>query len=97
MVNYNPLEGALLQLLQLLLLLLFLGRSTNPAWFLVYYCWEDATRPGLLHHQDSAGVQEVACEVLLVHRLAKDYMVTSWDPDLFRWRWEREMWAQDLS
>ena len=73
MVYYNPLEGALLQLLQLLLLLLFLERSSNPAWVLVYYCWEDASRPGLLQHQECAGAHEVAGMVLLEHKSAKDY------------------------
>ena len=64
LVHHNPLEEALLQLTQLLLLPLLLG-DINPAWVLGNYSDKDAARSGPLHQQDSGACLEVASGMLL--------------------------------
>ena len=57
----------------------------------------DAARTGLndlVVYYRRAG--EVALLLLLELRLPTDYMLTSWDPDLFRWLWEEEVWVTFL-
>ena len=80
MVVINPLGGGLLLLQHLLQPVIEGGLQIQPGPLDL-----QGDSPGLVYPLlpgDLAGELEVL--LLLGLRLAKDYMVTSWDPDLFR-------------